>query len=96
MHPDKVIRKQVTSLTDLPNVGPAVAAALQLLGIQQPEQLKGQRAIALYRRLEQLTGQRQDPCVLDVFLSLVDYADGGAPQVWWAYTAQRKRDHPDL
>ena len=31
-----------------------------------------------------------DPCVIDVFLSIVDFINGGEPQDWWKFTAQRK------
>ncbi|WP_417761914.1 helix-hairpin-helix domain-containing protein [Shewanella sp.] len=91
MHPAKVIRQQVTRLTDLPNVGAATAADLQLLGIHHPTQLQGQDPYQLYLRLCELSGERQDPCVLDVMISLVRFADGDAPQAWWHYTAERKK-----
>lgn len=91
MHPAKVNRAKVRILTDLPNVGPSVAGDLKALGIQAPEQLLGQDPVALYDRLCALTGVRQDPCVLDVFLSVVRFMDGEDPKPWWAYTDERKR-----
>lgn len=68
MKPTKVVRDRIWTLTDLPNVGPAVAADLHRLGIDSPEQLKGRDAFALYDQLCSITGRRQDPCVIDVFL----------------------------
>ena len=66
MHPDKVERQRVKLLTDLPNVGPAYAKDLQLLGINSPIDLGGKDPLEMYRALCNKTGVRQDPCVLDV------------------------------
>jgi hypothetical protein len=77
-------------LEQLPNIGPALADALRRLGIRHPSELRGKDAYALYRALCQLTGQRQDPCVLDTFMAATDFMAGAAPAPWWAYTARRK------
>ncbi len=74
----------------LPNVGPALAADLRLMGFEHPAELRGQDAFALYRRLCEVTGQRQDPCVLDTFMAITDFMRGAAAAPWWNYTAQRK------
>ena len=81
------------ALEQLPNVGPAMAGDLRLIGIQHPAELRGRDAFALYRDLERATGQRQDPCVLDTFMAIVDFMEGAAPKPWWAYTAERKQRH---
>jgi hypothetical protein len=80
------------SLEQLPNIGPSLAGDLRLLGIQHPSQLEGADAFALYQRLGQLAGKRQDPCVLDTFLAAVDFMRGAPARPWWLYTAQRKRN----
>lgn len=80
-------------LEQLPNVGPAMAADLRGLGIAQPADLRGRDAFALYRQLERLSGRRQDPCVLDTFLAIVDFMNGAPARPWWAYTPERKRLH---
>ena len=77
-------------LEQLPNIGPSLAADLRLIGIDTPADLRDQEAFALYRRLCQAKGQRQDPCVLDTFLAVTDFMRGAVPRPWWAYTAQRK------
>jgi len=77
-------------LEQLPNVGPALAADLRLMGFEHPGELRGQDAFALYRRLCEVTGQRQDPCVLDTFIAITDFMRGAAAAPWWNYTAQRK------
>lgn len=91
MHPDKVRRDRLEKLTDLPNIGPAMAADLVLLGIRRPQQVAGRDPFELYRSLSRKTGVRQDPCVLDVFISITSFMNGGAPKPWWAFTAERKR-----
>lgn len=91
MHPDKVRRDRLDALTDLPNVGPAMARDLQSLGLRDPADLRGEDPYVLYESLCQLTGQRQDPCVLDVFISLTRFMAGDPARPWWAYTEERKR-----
>jgi hypothetical protein len=75
---------------DLPNIGPAMAADLRLLGITAPEQLRGQDGFDLYRSLCRMTGVKQDPCVIDVFLAAVDFMNGAPSRPWWFYTKSRK------
>ena len=68
MHPNKVQRDKLNKLSDLPNVGKAVAEDLALLGITQPQDLAGQDAYEMYDRLCSLTATRHDPCMIDIFL----------------------------
>ncbi|MBT1444059.1 mitomycin resistance protein [Shewanella sp. JM162201] len=96
MHPDKVDRSKLNKLTDLPNVGPATAKDLLLLGINSVDDLAGQDPLQLYWRLCDLTFERQDPCVLDVLMSLVAFSQGAEPRPWWDYTAQRKARYGDI
>ena len=79
------------TLEDLPNVGKAIAADLRAIGIRQPEQLRRKDPYALYDRLNRVMGTRHDPCVLDTFIAVVRFVEGGPPQPWWAYTSERKR-----
>ena len=96
MHPDKVIREEITRLTDLPNVGAATARDLVLIGIHAPGDLVGKDALQLYQTLCRKTGMRQDPCVLDVFMALTRFMAGGPAQPWWACTDERKRRYGAL
>lgn len=91
MHPSKVQRSSMRDLTDLPNVGEAVAGDLRLLGIEHPDQLKGRDAWEMYDDLCRLTRMRHDPCMIDVFLSITRFVEGDDPQPWWNYTEERKR-----
>jgi hypothetical protein len=90
MNPARVDRARLRALTDLPNVGPSIAADLQAIGIDAPSQLAGRSALQLYRDLCVATGKRHDPCVLDVFMSVTRFIDGEPPRAWWHYTAERK------
>ena len=93
MNPKKVVRQKVKKLTDLPNIGPSLADDLRQIGIDTPQQLKGKEAFELYEMLCEKTGARHDPCVLDVFMSITDFMNGGEAKVWWDYTQQRKTSY---
>jgi hypothetical protein len=82
---------KAVKLEDLPNVGKSIAADLRLVGIREPAELKRKDPYALYDRLNRVTGLRHDPCVLDTFIAVVRFVEGGPPRPWWAYTAERKR-----
>jgi pathogenicity locus Cdd1 protein len=77
-------------LQQLPNVGPAIAKMLLRLGIERPDDLRGQDAEQLFGRLSAIDGRRQDPCVLDTFSAAVDFANGEPAQPWWFYSRRRK------
>ena len=83
--------QQATTLETIPNIGPAIAADLRLLGIAVPADLIGQNPYTMYLALCDLTGVRQDPCVLDTFIAATRFMAGAPPQPWWHYTAERKR-----
>jgi hypothetical protein len=84
-------RQEITCLTDLPNVGRAIARDLRLVGIQNPKDLIGKNAYQLHDELCRVTGEKHDPCVIDVFLAVIDFMEGGDPVPWWKFTAERKR-----
>jgi hypothetical protein len=84
-------RAHLTDLRQLPNVGPAVAADLRLLGIATPADLLGRDPYAMYDDLCRVTGVRQDPCVLDTFIAVTRYMSGEPAKPWWKYTAERNR-----
>ncbi|NNF16542.1 MAG: mitomycin resistance protein, partial [Gammaproteobacteria bacterium] len=84
-------RKEINRFQDIPNVGPAIAKDLVLLGFTDPQQLAGKDPYQMHADLCALTGVRQDPCVIDVFISVVRYMEGGPPRKWWEFTAERKQ-----
>lgn len=93
MNPKKVIRSQVIKLTDLPNIGVSLKKDLNLIGIDSPSDLIGRDPYVLYMKLCKIMGKRNDPCVLDVMISITDFMDGNEPRVWWEYTAERKTQY---
>lgn len=92
MNPAKVVRSKVVTLTDLPNVGPATAGDLRLLGIEHPRDLKGRDPYQMFDQLRVLTKSNQDPCVIDVFMSVTDFMNGGEARPWWSFTEERKAE----
>ena len=84
-------RQSLTHLEELPNIGPSLAGSLAQVGIRRPSDLPGRDPFALYEALCNATGVRQDPCVLDVFLSAVRFMEGAPERPWWFYTPERKR-----
>lgn len=96
MNPTKVARDKLLRFTDLPNIGPAAARDFEVLGFSSPSELVGADPLKLYRDLCAATGSRQDPCVLDVFMSVADFLAGGPPQPWWHFTELRKHRYGNL
>ena len=84
-------RKTVAKLVDLPNIGKAMANDLELIGIDHPRELIGKDPLSLYEKLCIKSGQKQDPCVIDVFMSAVHFMEGGEPLPWWLFTEKRKK-----
>ena len=85
------IAKDAKNLMDIPNVGEAVARDLRRIGITAPTQLKGKDGLALYHKLNKVTGMRHDPCMADVLMAVVDFMNGGTPKPWFAFTSRRKK-----
>ena len=82
--------RDARTLEDIPNIGPSIANDLRGIGIATPQALVRQDPYALYARVNAQTGQRHDPCVLDVLLAAHEFMNGGAAKPWWVFTAQRK------
>jgi hypothetical protein len=81
-------------LADLISIGPAMLHDFEMLGIRSIAQLAKQDPTRMYRKLERLTGHRQDPCVLDTFHSAVAQARNPRLPVekchWWYWSRLRK------
>lgn len=87
-----IARTAFVALEELPNVGPALAADLRLIGVSRPAELVGRDPFVMYDELCRATGQRHDPCVIDQFIAAVRFMEGGEAKPWWAFTAERKRE----
>ena len=66
-------RRDILSLSEIPNVGPATIRYLNLVGINTPFELIGQDPISLYTELCSVTKKQFDPCLADVFISAVKF-----------------------
>lgn len=84
-------RVDIVRLEDIPNIGRSIAGNLRLIGVKHPRDLPGRDPFEMYDALRRATGLRQDPCVLDVFISAVRFMEGEPKKPWWKYTAERKR-----
>jgi hypothetical protein len=79
---------------DLVSVGPAIERDFQMMGIRNVAQLAKQNPKKMYDKMCKLTGQRQDPCVLDTFEAAV--AQAVNPRLsaekcqWWYWSKIRK------
>ena len=78
-------------LTDLVNVGRAVARYSARVGITRSAQLMGRDPIEVYEQMSAACGEALDPCLLDTIMSAVDQAEGRPARPWWHYTPERKR-----
>ncbi|MEP6954678.1 MAG: helix-hairpin-helix domain-containing protein [Solirubrobacteraceae bacterium] len=79
-----------TELTQMPNVGPAVARKLERLGISRPEDLRGRDGAQLFAELCAQDGRGHDPCLLDTFVAAVAYVNEGDDRPWWEFSRERK------
>jgi hypothetical protein len=81
-------------LGELISIGPAMLRDFAELRIRSVAQLARQNPKRMYERLSRLRGQRQDPCVLDVFCAAVAQAKN--PRLpaekcqWWYWSRKRK------
>ena len=88
-------------LRDLAGIGKSIEANLQRMGIGSVAQLARQNGDDLYRRLGEIEGVRQDPCVLDTFRCAVAQAQDpllrGEQRNWWWWSRERKAGRlPDV
>ena len=81
-------------LADLRGIGKMMLEDFDLLGIKSVQQLKSRDADELYRRMCEISGQRQDPCVLDTYRCAIEQArNPNLPEEqrdWWYWSRQRK------
>ena len=76
-------------LQKIPGVGPSIARDLWELGYGAPEELRGADPEAMYERINELRGARQDRCLLYVFRCAVYFSSTPDPRPellrWWAW-----------
>ena len=96
MNMAKIKRKERRELQDLISIGPSMVRDFKLLGVRSVAELARQNPEKLYQKLRRITGQRQDPCVLDTFHAGV--AQARNPRLpaeqcqWWYWSRKRKAE----
>lgn len=83
--------KLANKLADIPNIGKMVAKDLEMIGIKNPKDIVGKNAFILYKKMCKREGVKIDPCMIDVLMSAIYFADGGEARKWWRFTAERKK-----
>jgi len=92
--PAKQRKANERKFQDLVSVGPAIERDFQMMGIRSVAELAKQNPKKMYDKMCRLTGQRQDPCVLDTFEAAV--AQAVNPRLaaekcqWWYWSKIRK------
>ncbi len=84
-------RNEIKRFRDIPNIGPAIEKDFIALGLCEPSELIGKDPYQMYLDLCTVKQKRQDPCVIDVFISAVRYMEGGPEKKWWEFTKERKK-----
>lgn len=82
---------EVRILEDLPGIGKSIAADLRAIKVMTPALFQEVEPLELYRRLEEVMGNRHDPCVLYVFLGARHFLDTGEAVPWWQFTVAGKQ-----
>jgi hypothetical protein len=89
------LMKTKKELGQLVSIGAAMLRDFELLGVHSVAQLARRSPERMYRELCRITGERQDPCVLDTFSAAVAQArDPLLPPEqcqWWYWSRRRKR-----
>jgi hypothetical protein len=60
------------------------------IDIREPRDLIGRDPYEMFDELEARTGERHDPCLLDVFIAVTRFMSGEPAKPWWSYTSERK------
>jgi DNA transformation protein len=81
-----------TPLTDLPNIGKAIAADLASIGINSASDLVDRDPLTIFNALREPMGHRHDPCIYYTLLSVQHFLIEGECLPWWKFTIQGKAD----
>ena len=73
-----------------------MARDFNLLGLNKPTDLITKNPLSLYNKMCKISGVRQDPCVLDTYIAVVDFMNGAPAKPWYFYTKIRKKEHPNI
>ena len=84
-------RSDIKQFHDIPNVGVAIEKDFFALGMCKPIELIGKDPYQMYSDLCRITQKKQDPCLIDVFISAVRYMEEKKKKKWWEFTEERKK-----
>ncbi len=94
------MQAKTRELGDLISIGPAMLKDFEMLGIRSVRDLARRDPQRMYEKMGRLTGQRQDPCVLDTFCAAVAQAKnprlGAEKCQWWWWSKRRKEGSKDI
>ena len=79
-------------LTDLPNIGSAIASDLMQIGINSSNDFASRSAMSIFEELRLVMGKRHDPCVYYTLLSVEHFLESGESLPWWKFTDQGRKD----
>jgi DNA transformation protein len=82
----------LTKLTDLPNIGIAIAADLEKIGIGSPDDFNGRDMLTIFNDLKLVMDRRHDPCVYYTLLAVKHFMETGVSKPWWHFTLQGEGD----
>jgi hypothetical protein len=77
-------------LRSLANVGPATLGDLLSIGITSINQLAAHDPMELFHLLEEVSGHKQNICMLDLFCAIIHEAKTGERRPWHYYSALRR------
>lgn len=83
-------KDEISKLEELPNVGKAMKKYLHIIGVHHPRDLIGKDAFEMNELLCKRTNTTFDPCVIDVFMSIIHFMKTGEALLWWRFTQKRK------
>jgi hypothetical protein len=91
---ETALENDTRKLKQLRGIGPKMLEDFERLGIHSVAQLRTKDAGQLYKGISDLTGARQDPCVLDTYRCAIEQArDPDLPEErtnWWYWSRLRK------
>jgi hypothetical protein len=67
-----------------------MARDFDLPGLNKPTDLINKNPLTLYNKMCKISGVRQDSCVLDTYIAVIDFMNGAPAKPWYSYTKGRK------
>lgn len=84
------MKRNISSIIDLPSIGEKATLHLSKVGIKSFREIEDKDPYQLYIKLCIQEEDYYDPCVLDQFIAVSKFAKEGIVNNWWFYTEERK------